>query len=110
MVAYSDVPAVNVLYQEQEQVSMAISAIDAGGKVSNFTVSPPMPEPGAPMGMMPMMMPVMISVPDPPAALMQQARAALVIRQNAIVAELTALGVTEGPAAFSAERSERAKR
>jgi hypothetical protein len=109
MVAYTDVPAVNSLYQEQEQVSMAISAIDAGGKVSNFTVMPPLPEPGAAMGM-PIMMPVMITVPDPPPSLMDQARAALVIRQNAIVAELTALGVTESPAAFGAQSAERAKR
>jgi hypothetical protein len=104
MVAYSDVPAMNALYQEQEQISHAIMMIDDGGKVSNFTVSPKPSDPAMMGG--PVYMAVMIAVPDPPVELMAQARAALVVRQNAIIAELTALGVTDGP--VQREKSQRA--
>ena len=97
MVAYSDVPAVNMLYQEQEQVSQAITMIDDGGKVTNFTVSPKPADPAAMGGTMHMA--VMISTSDPPVELMAQARAALVARQNAILTELAALGVTDNPPA-----------
>lgn len=105
MVAYIDVPAVNVLYMEQEQINNAITMLDDGGRVMNFTVGPRPPDPGMMSSGMPMM-PVMIMVPDPPAGLMDQARAALVIRQNEIIAELTALGVTEGPPARSIQRAD----
>jgi len=102
MVAYSDVPAVNMLYQEQEQITMAINMLDAGGKVTNFTVSPPPQDPGV-MGM-PIMMQVMIATIDPSPDLMAQARAALITRQNEIITELAAMGVTDSPPARSVVR------
>jgi len=100
MVAYTDVPAVNALYMEQEVVTSAITMIDAGGKVTSFTISPVPPDPEM-LATMPAM-PAMIAIPDAQPELIDQARAALVIRQNEIVAELTALGITEGPPARSA--------
>jgi hypothetical protein len=95
MVAYSDVPAVNLLYQEQATIDRAIELIDNGGVISNFTVSPLPPDPGA-MGAA-MQMPAMISTVNPTPELMADARVALVERHNAIAAELMALGVTETP-------------
>jgi len=104
MVAYSDVPAVNALYQEQEQISHAIAMIDDGGKVTNFTVSQKPLDPLAMGGMM--HMPVTIATSDPPAELMAQARAALVARQGAILTELAGLGVTDSPTSLAAQGSD----
>jgi hypothetical protein len=102
MVAYTDVPAVNALYMEQEQINQAIMMIDDGGRVLNFTIGPKLPDVSETMPPgVPPYMPVMIVTRDPPDTLMAQARAALVLRQNEIVAELAALGVTEGPVAMA---------
>jgi hypothetical protein len=102
MVAYNDVPAVNILYMEQANIDNAINLLDNNGTITNFTVSPAPPDPGVMGAPMPSM-PVSISTIAPSAALMAEARAALVARHDAITAELAALGVTDSPAAFGAE-------
>jgi hypothetical protein len=48
MTEYSDVPQVNALYQESENVNTAIAMIDAGGTMTNFTVGPARPPEIAP--------------------------------------------------------------
>lgn len=95
MSQYSDVPAINVLYQENETVNNAITMIDSGGNLSNFTISPPPP---GEMGV-PMMMAALITTgsTEPDSALMADLRAWLVNRSNAILAELASMGVTEPP-------------
>lgn len=97
MTEYSDVPQVNTLYQESQQVDAAIALIDAGGTVGNFMVRPPPPteEPA------PVMMGISITVPPGPPnePLMADLRVLLVERQNAILAEMAALGVTATPPA-----------
>jgi hypothetical protein len=100
MVAYTDVPTANMLYEEQGRLTQGIALIDAGGKVQMFTVSPPpydaaSPPPTPTM----MMMSVSINTIDPPASLMASVRDEMVTRSNAITAELAALGVTESPPA-----------
>lgn len=100
MVAYTDVPAVNALYEEQGRLTQGIALIDAGGKVQMFTIAPPpydaaSPPPTPTM----MMMSVSVNTIDPSPALMASARDAMVARSNAITAELAALGVTEAPPA-----------
>jgi hypothetical protein len=99
---YSDIPQVNQLYIEQQQVETAISLIDNGGTLTAFTISPPPPpppyDPMNPVPPSPMMMDVRITnigtvAPETLTAL----RAQLVERDNEITAELTSLGVTTTP-------------
>lgn len=109
MVAYSDISQVNTLYEEQARIASGIALLDAGGTVSNFTVSPPPYDPSAPVMSprgdlpmseprpMPMMMSVSIATIAPPEALIAAARSAMVARHNEITAELVALGVTASP-------------
>jgi hypothetical protein len=104
MVAYSDVPAVNMLYEEQARIDAGIALLDAGGLVSSFTVAPPPyvpPAPGDPIPLPPpMMMSQTIATIAPPAELMTAARSAMLARHNAITTELTALGVSAAPPAL----------
>jgi len=96
MVAYNDVPQVNLLYQEQARIDQAITMLDTGGTVNSFNVAPPPPDPEVMMGQQPMAA-VMIETAAPSPALLAEARAALVARHNAITDELIALGVTASP-------------
>jgi len=97
MVAYNDVSTVNNLCAEQTQINSAIANLDGGGTVTMFTISPPPPDPESFVGMM--SMPVSIMTVAPPQELLDQVRAALVLRSNEITTELQALGVTETPPA-----------
>lgn len=90
MVAYSDVPAINTLYQEQSTLNTGIALVDAGGTVSSFTLIPPPPDPGQ-VGVM--MMSATVGTIDPTLQLMTAIRDAMVRRNAEIDAELLALGV-----------------
>jgi hypothetical protein len=98
MTVYSDVPAANMLYDEQERINQGIALVDGGGLLSTFTILPPPADPMAPMTPN-MMMSVMLQAVAPSPALMQAIRDAMVTRSVAITAELAALGVTETPPA-----------
>jgi hypothetical protein len=97
MTDYSDIPQVNALYQEQQQVQQAINLIDAGGTLATFAVRPPPYDPENPSPMM--MMAVSITLNEPAAPdTMVSIRAQLVIRNNEIDDELVALGIENPPA------------
>jgi hypothetical protein len=108
MTDYSDVPQVNALYQEQQQVESAIGMLDDGGTVTDFTVAPPVvpPDPDhPPSGPTPMPVRIMLAEPASP-ELVAQARSELVQRSAAITKELEGLGVTDiPPSKASAARS-----
>jgi hypothetical protein len=92
VVAYSDVPAVNTLYQEQAVISNGIAILDAGGTVGAFTVIPATPIPdGTPA------LSAMITTIVPSSEMITAVRAAMVTRYNQITEELIALGVTTTP-------------
>jgi hypothetical protein len=99
---YTDVPQINALYQEQQQVQTAIGHIDNGGMLTAFTIAPPPPPPYDPMNPTPppmMQMDVRIInigtvAPETMAAL----RAQLVERDGEITQNLTDLGVGPQPA------------
>jgi hypothetical protein len=94
MVAYSDMPQVNVLYAEQENISKGLALLDASGTVTSFTISPA-PNPDAPS----FSMPIQIATVAPQQSLMDQARTAMTTRYNDITSQLAALGVTGSPPA-----------
>ena len=109
MSSYDDTIKISGLYQEQDQISKAIAVLDAGGTVSSFIVSPlPTTQPGE---MPSSLMSVGVNTVDPSPELLQQARSALVLRFDAINAELVALGVTDTPASpeEAISRSQRAR-
>lgn len=91
MTVYSDVPQVNVLYQQRENVTSCIAALDDGGQVSTISVVPP---PG--QMMMVMLSPVNVPQPTPP-AILANTREILVQMQADIDAQLADLGVQETP-------------
>jgi hypothetical protein len=98
MAEYSDVPQINALYAENQQLNNAVAMIDAGGPLTTFTIGPPPPSGTEPVTTM--MMAAMISVPGPnDPQLMADLRAWLVNRSNAVEAELAALGVANTPVA-----------
>lgn len=100
MTDYTDVPAVNALHYESQQVAQALANLEAGGTVSMMMIMPPppgVPEPGQPMP--PMMMSVQVQVPSATPNLIAQVQAWLEQRLIDIGAELTALGVTVPPPA-----------
>ena len=95
MSSYDDTNKISALHQEQAQVSQAVAVLDAGGTVTSFIVSPPSAtQPGE---MPSSMMAVGVNTVNPSPELLQQARTALVLRFDAINAELAALGVTDTP-------------
>jgi hypothetical protein len=95
---YSDVPQVNALHLENENITRAINMIDGGGTISNFTVTPPPPAPGD----ITMVMAATIALPGPAdPQFVADARAQLVTRSNEITAELSNYGVTNPPAPLS---------
>jgi hypothetical protein len=100
MVAYTDVPAANALYEEQERVNQALTLLDSGGSVSAFTVIPPPPAPPDPLNpptTMTMMLPVMLQTVQPTPEMIAVIRDAIVARSAAITTQLLALGVTDPP-------------
>lgn len=102
MSEYSDLPQINILYQEREIVTNGIAIIDDGGNLTNITLMPASTSASAPQT--PMIMPAMISLPPPtPADTLANIRAWLVQRQADIDAELAALDVTNPPAPAAAQ-------
>ena len=102
MTQYSDVPQVNDLYIEQEQVQAAITLIDSGGTLTAFTLSPPPLPPFDPDNPPP---PPLMTVRIVYGGTVQQStmdavRAQLVTRSGEINDELASLGVTSSPAAL----------
>jgi hypothetical protein len=95
MVAYTDVPAANALVEEQAKINQGIALVDAGGKISSFTIIPPLPDPGSPPGVP--MMSATLSAVDPSLSFMQSVRDAMVARSAEIDDELAALGVDPAP-------------
>lgn len=95
MVAYTDLPAANALYDEQERINQGITLVDAGGLLASFTILPPSPDPENPSSAM--MMSVLLQAINPTPALMQAVRDAMVARSADITTELLALGVTDPP-------------
>jgi hypothetical protein len=95
MTDYNDVPAVNALYLEQQQVQAAIAFLANGGTISSMMIAPPPPDPSTPL----FEMAVSIVLPAPnPASLVDSAMTALLAREDAIYQELADLGVTNPPA------------
>ena len=99
MTDYTDLPQVNALYYEQQEVQRAILEIDNGGTISHFTVTPkPMQVGPTTVSTTPSGAPVRITLPGPAdPTFVAEARAALVTRDNAITTELATLGVTNTP-------------
>jgi hypothetical protein len=98
MTDYNDVPAVNALYLEQQQVQNAIDFLANGGLISSMTIAPPAPDPGQPTApLFAMPVPIMLPSPNPP-DLVDTAMSALQAREDAIYQELADLGVTNPPA------------
>lgn len=102
MTNYNDVPQVNTLYQEQQQIQMAISHIDDGGTLTAFTIAPPAPPPYDPANPTPpsqtMMMDVRImTIGTVAPETMSALRAQLVERDGEIAQSLTDLGVGPQP-------------
>lgn len=96
MTNYADQPKINELYAENEKIGQAVAIIDAGGSMSEFTVTPPPPPEGEIMPATMMPQSIFVSGVSPP-ALMADLRAVLMARSTAIEAELAALGVTGAP-------------
>lgn len=104
MTNYTDVPQVNALYQEQQQVQTAISHIDNGGTLTAFTIAPPAPPPYDPANSVPpplsptMQMDVrIINIGTVTPETMTALRAQLVERDGEITQNLTDLGVGPQP-------------
>lgn len=97
MTEYNDVPTANALYVERQKVESAISLIDSGGDMSNFTISqPPSPPGGGPLPSS--IPPTQIYIPPPtPQEVADVVRAWLVQRQTDLDTQLAALGVTNPP-------------
>jgi hypothetical protein len=104
MTDYSNIPQVNALYLEQQQVQSAIDYLNTGGAISMMVISPPTmsvtpsddPMPPPPSMMMQMAVSIPIPPPNPP-DLVTQALTALYDRNDAIDQQLADLGVTNPP-------------
>ena len=93
MTDYSDVPKINTLYQQQQTIRQGIASIDEGGNLSSISLSAP----PSPMGMV---MGATITLPTPATPeTMAAIRAQLVIYDDEITKQLSALGVTGTPPA-----------
>jgi hypothetical protein len=95
MTDYNDVPAVNALYLEQQQVQAAIDFLVNGGTISSMVIAPPVPDPSTPV--FHMAVSIVLPPPNPP-DLVDTAMTALQAREDAIYQELADLGVTNPPA------------
>ena len=107
MTEYSDLPQVNSLYTEQQQIETAIGYLQNGGTVTNMTMAaapPPAPTPPDPDNPTPptppvLQPPVRIELTEPPSqAFVNQVISALNQRSDDITSELGSLGVTNPPA------------
>ena len=96
MTEYADVPLVNQLYVENQNVQNGIDLLNAGGTMSSFTlVAPSNPPPGSPL-----MMGATIQVTGPMSPELTAALVAtLEAKQMQIMEQLAALGVTDPPPA-----------
>lgn len=99
MTAYSDLPQVNALYEEQDKITRAMAILDNGGTVGMFTCVPP-PFVPPPQGEIPATYtpPVQVTTVAPSPALITEVRNAMLARYDAITSELSALGVSGAPA------------
>lgn len=96
MTDYSDVPQVNSLYAEQQQIRSAIDYLSTGGTMTTLMIMPPTPPPNPSPTVAKMM--VNINLPQPnPQALVDQAIAAFQTRDDEITQQLASLGVTNPP-------------
>jgi|SRR5215469_2460969 len=101
MVVYTDIPRLNALYTEQQQIRASIAMIDAGGTVSALTVAPAPPPPydpdyppvaGTPY------LPVIVAIYKPATKkVMVAVREMLVERDNEIIDHLEKLEVRRTP-------------
>jgi hypothetical protein len=94
MTDYTDVPQASGLHQSRQNVTAAITLIDGGGIINNFSVAP-QPTTGVPVTNVGGA--INILVPDASAELMTAARDWLVQRQADLDGQLAALGVTNPP-------------
>lgn len=92
MVEYTDIPAVNALYEEQARINQGIAIIDAGGTVSSFTLIPAPPSTSNPNPSM--LISTTIGAVDPSLEFLASVRKAMVDRNAVITQELTDLGVS----------------
>lgn len=93
MTDYTDIPEVNALYAEDQLIARAIAILDAGGTLSEMTISPAPPAEGeVPVP------PASVNVPSADPALLADVRAWLVQRQADLDAQLAALGIVNSPA------------
>jgi hypothetical protein len=101
MTDYSDVPTVTTLHGESERTQQAMTMLDNGGTMSNFTISPPPPPTdsnGVPIPTPITMMAVTINVTEPLSdELMTALNDWLVTRQQNIVDELATYDVGPPP-------------
>lgn len=104
MTDYSDLPQVNALYTEQQQIETAIGYLQNGGTVTNMTMAPALPPPPDPdvpptIPTTPPQFPVRIELTEPPSqAFNNQVISALQQRSDDITSQLGSLGVTNPPA------------
>jgi len=98
MTAYTDLPQVNSLYTEQQQIETAIGYLQNGGTVTNMTMAPA-PPPSDATTVPPPEFPVRIELTEPPSqAFNNQVISALQQRSADITSQLGSLGVTPPPA------------
>jgi hypothetical protein len=96
MTAFTDVPAVNDLYNQRQLVDAAITMLDNGGNMTFFTIEQPPSPGGTPPATT--MAPARVTMPPPtPPDTVTNIRAWLVQRQADIDSQLAALGVVNPP-------------
>jgi hypothetical protein len=96
MTDYTDVPAVNDLYNQRQLVDAAITMLDNGGNMTFFTIEQASP----PEGVTPTTTtaPARVTMPPPtPPNTVATIRAWLIQRQSDIDSQLAALGVVNPP-------------
>lgn len=107
MTDYTDIPDINKLYNEQQQVQAAIYNLERAGAIINMTIAPPTnlppmtnPNPGEPTDPPPpmasMSVIIALNLPNPP-DLIDSALTALKARDDAITQELANMGVVNTP-------------
>jgi hypothetical protein len=98
---YTDLPRANMLYGESERTQAAVSNLDGGGGLLNFTVGPPPAPTNQPPPVVPTIttgVSVTITLERPASdALLADLRAWLVQRQAAINEELATLEINNPP-------------
>lgn len=92
MTDYTDLPQVNLLHQNREQVTSAINIMNSGGTMSQMTITPL-----SVIGTVVSYTPIQIVCPDPTPELLTAVTNWLVQRQATIDAQLAALGVENTP-------------